>query len=103
MVELTVKMFKMPESNGKTNWQAYFKRKNDPSFNGLVGSGGGILIDIGECWNRIAYEAERARFLLGERKTEPGILAYGEDVNTPEEWKGSDREGIFKELTGGVK
>lgn len=95
MVELTVKMFKMSESNGKTNWQAYFKRKDDPTFKGLVGSLGGICISWGECWNRVAYEAERARFLLGERTTEPCIMAYGEDVATSKEWKGDDPEGVF--------
>ena len=58
------------------------------SFKGLVGSCGGIVIAHRECWNRVAYEAERARFLLGERDTEPFIIDYAEDVSTPEEWCG---------------
>lgn len=91
-MELKVVLFKMPESNGKRNWQAYFKRKNDPDFNGLVGSMGGICISWGECWNRVAYEAERARFLIGDRSNEPNLMQYGDDVNTPEEWKGIDPE-----------
>lgn len=91
-MKLKVVLFKMPESNGKRNWQAYFKRKNDPDFNGLIGSMGGICISWGEDWNRVAYEAERARFLIGERQTEPDLMQYGEDVNTPEEWVGNDPE-----------
>lgn len=92
MVELKVVLFKIPESNGKRNWQAYFKRKDDPTFKGLVGSLGGICISWGECWNRVAYEAERVRFLLGERTTEPSLQEYGDDVNTPEDWLGKDPE-----------
>ena len=92
MVELKVVLFKMPESNGKRNWQAYFRRKDDPDFKGLVGSLGGICICWGECWNRVAYEAEQARFLLGERTKEPDLRQYGDDVNTPEEWLGKDPE-----------
>jgi hypothetical protein len=66
---------------------------------GLVGSAGGVTVGWGEYWNRVAYDAERARFLLGERTTEPSIRAYGEDVKTPEEWRGVDPEaahGITK-------
>lgn len=82
----------MPESNGKKNWQAYFRRKDESNFKGLIGSMGGICIAWGEDWNRVAYEAERARFLIGERKTEPNIREYGKDVLTPEDWKGVDPE-----------
>lgn len=92
MIELTVVLFKMPESNGKKNWQAYFRRKNPEGFKGLVGSMGGICIAWGEAWNRVAYEAERARFLLGERTTQPNLMEYGEDVSAPEDWKGNDPE-----------
>ncbi len=91
-MELTVVLFKMPESNGKQNWQAYFRRKDDPTFKGLVGSMGGICIHWCEYWNRVAYEAERARFLLGERTTEPCISDYSEDVTDPEQGKGTDPE-----------
>lgn len=89
-VELTVVLWSFPESNGKRNWTAMFKRKE--KWDGLVGNAGGITIDRGECWQRVAYHAEQARFLLGERSTEPCILAYGKDVNTPEEWTGVDPE-----------
>lgn len=92
MVELTVKLVSLPESNGKRNWQAYFVRKNNDNFKGLIGSLGGVCIAWGECFNRVAYEAERARFLIGERTEEPKIKAYAEDVDTPQEWKGVDPE-----------
>lgn len=92
-VELKVVIQSFPESNGRRNWTAMFKRTTP--FKGLVGNGGGITIARGEQWNRVAYQAERARVLLGERVTEPDILAYGEDVATPQEWKGQDKEGIF--------
>lgn len=93
-MDLKVVLFKMPQSNNKLNWQAYFKRKNDPTFKGLIGSGGGICIAWGEEWNRVAYEAERARYLLGERTTEPPILEYGTDIKSPEEWTGTDPEAF---------
>lgn len=92
-VELTVVIKSFPESNGRRNWTAMFKRTTP--FSGLVGNAGGITIAHGEQWNRVAYMAERARVLLGERVTEPDILAYGEDVATPQEWKGKDPESIF--------
>lgn len=83
---LTVRLKSYPESNGKRNWTATFAR-TEP-FDGLVGSSGGITIARGECWNRVAFEAERAKFLIGERDTEPFILDYGDDIQTPEEWAG---------------
>ena len=71
-----------------------FRRKE--KWRGLIGSGGGITIAWGEDWNRVAYQAERARFLLGERTTEPDLLEYGDDVATPQEWTGVDPEGVFQ-------
>ncbi len=87
---LTVRLVSYPESNGKTNWTAMFVRTQP--WDGLVGNSGGITIDRSEYWNRVSYNAERARFLLGERNTEPSIMAYGKDVKTPEEWDGTDSE-----------
>lgn len=90
---LTVVLQSYPESNGKRNWTATLRPVE--KWDGLVGSLGGITIGRGECWNRIAYEAERARFMLGERDTEPYILDYGDDIETPDQWAG--------ELHGGRK
>lgn len=89
--KLKVVLTSYPESNGKRNWTAMFKRVD--KWNGLIGNCGGITIDRGEYWNRVAYEYERARFLIGERDTEPEIMDYIEDIKTPEEWKG---EGFWE-------
>lgn len=84
--KLKVVLKSYPESNGKRNWTAMFVRVEP--FKGLIGNCGGITIAKGELWNRVAFDAERARFLLGERDTEPYILDYGDDIQTPEEWAG---------------
>ena len=91
--KLTVIIRSFPESNGKRNWTALLIRVEE--WNGLVGSCGGIVIDRGECWNRVAYAAERAKLLIGERDTEPNILDYGDDITTPDDWEG--------EVLGGFK
>lgn len=88
---LTVRVQSFPESNGKRNWTALLVRVD--AWGGLVGNCGGITIDRGECWNRVAYEAERAKLLIGERDTEPDIMDYGDDIHTPEEWAGEVRGG----------
>jgi len=94
MPRLTVRLQSFPESNGKRNWTALLVRVEQ--WDGLVGSCGGIVVDRGEFWNRVAYEAERAKFLIGERDTEPFILDYGDDICTPEEWAGEVRGGRSK-------
>lgn len=91
--QLTVRLRSYPESNGRRNWTADFVRVEP--FKGLIGTAGGIAIGHGELWNRVAYAAERARFLLGERATEPSIREYGADVQTPAEWTGNDPEAVF--------
>lgn len=83
---LTVRLTSFPESNGKRNWTALLVRVD--KWDGLVGNCGGISLARGELWNRVAWEAERARYLIGERDTEPFILDYGDDIQTPEEWAG---------------
>lgn len=88
---LTVRLCSFPESNGKRNWTAMLVRKTP--WGGLVGNCGGITIAHGELWNRVAYEAECARALIGERDTEPHILDYGDDIHTPEEWAGEKHGG----------
>lgn len=88
---LSVRLTSFPESNGKRNWTALLVRVEP--WGGLVGNCGGISIAHGELWNRVAYEAERAKLLIGERDTEPDILDYGDDIKTPEEWRGEVRGG----------
>jgi hypothetical protein len=84
--ELAVRLTSFPESNGKRNWTALLVRVAE--WDGLVGNCGGISLACGELWNRVAWEAECAKFLIGERDTEPFILDYGDDISTPEEWTG---------------
>lgn len=86
--ELTVRIRSFPESNGRRNWTAMLVRKEP--WDGLPGNCGGITVAHSEFWNRVAYEAERTRFLIGERDTEPFILDYGDDIETPEQWGGEE-------------
>ena len=86
---LTVRLQSFPESNGKRNWTALLVRV--AAWDGLIGNCGGITIARGELWNRVAYEAERAKLLIGERDTEPFILDYGDDITTPDQWAGEVR------------
>ncbi len=88
---LTVRLASFPESNGKRNWTALLVRAD--VWGGLVGNCGGVCLAQGELWNRVAYHAECARLLIGERDTEPHILDYGDDIATPEEWAGEVRGG----------
>lgn len=76
---LTVRLQSFPESNGKRNWTAMIVRVDQ--WDGLIGNCGGITVARGELWNRVAYEAECAKLLIGERDTEPCILDYGDDTD----------------------
>jgi hypothetical protein len=93
---LTVRLTSFPEANGKRNWTALLVRVD--KWEGLVGNCGGVTVAHGELWNRVAYEAERAKFLIGERDTEPFVLDYGDDILTPEEWTGEGYESRFKHV-----
>jgi hypothetical protein len=97
---LTVRVQSFPESNGKRNWTALLVRVD--AWDGLIGNCGGITIERGELWNRVAYEAERAKYLIGERDTEPFILDYGDDICTPEEWAGEVRGSCTKRHNANV-
>lgn len=63
----------MPESNGRENWTAIL-------HSGDVTKG--ITIDRSEYRERVKYEAERMRWLIGDRPTEPDILAYDPDIHS---------------------
>lgn len=89
---LRVRIASFPESNGKRNWTALLTREG--KWDGLRGNCSGLTLAHGECWNRVAYAAQRARFLLGQRDTEPFILDYGDDIETPEQWQGERTHGI---------
>jgi hypothetical protein len=91
--KLKVRLTSFPESNGKRNWTALLVRED--VWDGLIGNCGGIIIDRGELWNRVAYAAESARYLIGERDTEPHILDYGDDIATPDTWPGEVRGSMY--------
>ncbi|KWR88789.1 hypothetical protein [Cupriavidus sp. IDO] len=60
----------MPESNGNRNWTAILH--NGDAWDG-------ITLDRSEYPDRVRYEADRARYLLGELKDKPCILDYDAD------------------------
>lgn len=68
--KLSVWYGSMPESNGKSNWTAILVRDGDISS--------GITIARSEYPDRVRYEADRMRFLIGEISDEPFILDYDE-------------------------
>ncbi len=63
----------MPESNGKTNYTAIL-HKGDISE--------GITIARSEYPDRVRYEADEARWLIGERAERPYILDYDADKHS---------------------
>jgi hypothetical protein len=82
-IELSVWYGKLPESNGKSNWTAILHRKGEsPVF------GDYMTIDCSEYPDRVRYEADRMRYLIGEIVEEPFILDY--DANLHSGYKGND-------------
>lgn|GEM_PF-6217182 len=74
---LTVWYGSMPESNGKTNWTAILHRKGD----GLM-DGPHLTIARSEYPDRVRYEADQVRHIIGELAEEPDILAYNADAHS---------------------
>ncbi|MBZ6567124.1 hypothetical protein FMJ68_00200 [Klebsiella grimontii] len=73
--ELTVWYGAMPETNGKTNWTAILHREGQHPWEG-------ITIDRSEYPDRVRYEADRMRHLIGELADEPDILAYDAEAHS---------------------
>ncbi|MGS4823243.1 DUF551 domain-containing protein [Raoultella terrigena] len=73
--ELSVWYGSMPESNGKSNWTAILHRKGERLSTG-------ITIELSEYPERVRYEADRVRHIIGELKEEPDILAYDADEHS---------------------
>jgi hypothetical protein len=67
----------MPESNGKANWTAILHRGDLAS---------GHTIDRSEHHDRVRYEADRVRWLIGELADKPDITVYDEKMLSPEGW-----------------
>ncbi len=61
----------MAESNGKANWTATLHRGDMTE---------GFTIERSEHKDRVRYEADRVRFLLGELSEEPYILDYDSEL-----------------------
>jgi len=72
-VALTVWYGSMPETNGKANWTAILHKGDIYS---------GFTIARSEYPDRVRYEADRVRFLIGEIKEEPFILDYDGDLHS---------------------
>lgn len=64
----------MPETNGKSNFTAILMRDGD-----IVG---GHTIDRSEYPERVRYEADRVRYLIGELEKEPYIFDYDADKHS---------------------
>jgi len=72
---LTVWEGPMPESNGRSNFTAILMRKGGDFVDGHA-------IDRSEYPDRVRYEADRVRYLLGELKERPYILDYDADKHS---------------------
>lgn len=81
---LTVWYGSMPETNGKTNWTAILHRKGECLSEG-------ITLDRSEYPDRVRYEADRVRYLIGELTEEPDILAY--DANAHSGYVSPNKDG----------
>lgn len=65
---LTVWYGSMPETNGKSNWTATLCRDGDVTR--------GFTIARSEYPDRVRYEADCMRYLIGETAEKPDILTY---------------------------
>ncbi len=77
--QLTVWYGAMPESNGKSNFTAILMRKDGQTIEGMSN---GHTIDRSEYPDRVRYEADRVRYLIGELSERPFILDYDADKHS---------------------
>lgn len=77
---LTVWYGPMPESNGRSNFTAILRRVTPDGLLGDIANG--ITIDRSEYPERVRYEADRMRYLIGEIEEEPFILDYDADKHS---------------------
>ncbi len=75
MKELSVWFGAMPETNGKHNYTAILYPKN-----GCISEG--ITVERSEYHDRVRYEADRMRYLIGELENEPEILEYDANMHS---------------------
>lgn len=74
--ENTLKVWfgEMPESNGRSNWTAILYKGRDMMS--------GITIARSEYKDRVRYEADRVRYIIGELPSEPDILEYDGNLHS---------------------
>jgi hypothetical protein len=70
--KLTVWYGSMPESNGKSNWTAMVHREGESVFEG-------ITLSRSEYPDRVRYDADCFRYIIGELAEKPCILDYDSD------------------------
>lgn len=76
---LTVWEGAMPESNGKSNFTATLTRKD---LSGIASVSAGFTFARSEYPDRVRYEADRMRYLIGEIDQKPFILDYDADKHS---------------------
>ena len=83
--ELTVWFGSMPESCGRENWTVMLRRKTAPegaSAHDRHSLLSGFTVCRSEYKDRMRYEADSLRFLLGEIDKQPWILDYDADLHS---------------------
>jgi len=80
--ELTVWYGKMPESNGRENWTAILRPKYKVTGVDLNGLMNGFCFARSEFPDRVRYEADLMRWIIGELAEKPRILAYDADLHS---------------------
>jgi len=79
--ELTVWYGKMPESNGRENWTAILRPKAGDHMDDPILMNG-FCFARSEYPDRVRYEADRMRWIIGELTEKPHILAYDADLHS---------------------
>jgi hypothetical protein len=74
---VTVWYGKMPESNGRENWTASLRRVNSTDPWGQE-----FCFARSEYPDRVRYEADKVRWIIGELPELPDILAYDADKHS---------------------
>jgi hypothetical protein len=88
--KLTVWYGSIPESNGKHNYTAILHRGDISK---------GITIERNEYPDRVRYEADRVRWLIGELDKEPFILDYDSDKHIGYEGPKTDLNGAIQRVS----
>lgn len=69
----------LPESNGQTNWTAILYKDNGGRFDFT----NGFTLAQSEYKDRVRYDADCVRHILGELADQPDILAYDSELMEP--------------------